>query len=233
MTLGYPRKYLFFFLKLVDTKGGCKWRKSNHRSEQFTDVIASHYPARDARDIPRNVRIMVTFKESMDTSTIIDNNKIFVGRIIIRKSEDSDEQALTDVQAFTNDDQTFVFVPPLLGNARFDTPYTVTLTKDGYNDETETLIVPLDETETMRLGESGVIEDIACTLTIEAREEYFPEIDKVIGPYAGANRTLDEREKMEVEPNDAETEKERKEIQELNEQGIRIFQYNIEVDDSR
>lgn len=114
------------------------------------------------------------------------------------------------------------------------TPYIVTLTKDGYNDKRETLTVPRDNAKiTIKLRETGVIEDIACSLTIEAREKYLPEIDKVIGPYAGANRTLDKEEKMEVTPEDAETEEEEKEIQKLIEQGIRIFQYNIRVDDSK
>jgi hypothetical protein len=113
-------------------------------------------------------------------------------------------------------------------------PHIITLTKDRYNDETRTLIVPLDKGKVIiPLHESGVIEDIACTLTIEARKEYFREIDRVIGPYAGADRVLGVEEKTEITPEDAKLETEGSEIRRLNEQGIRIFQYNIEVDDSR
>jgi len=43
-------------------------------SGAFGDVIQSHYPEPEQTGVPRNTMILVTFKEAIDPSTIIDNN---------------------------------------------------------------------------------------------------------------------------------------------------------------
>lgn len=37
-------------------------------------IISSHYPGRNQKDIPRNTKIMVTFKEAIDASTMIEDS---------------------------------------------------------------------------------------------------------------------------------------------------------------
>ncbi|OGL67150.1 hypothetical protein A2856_03730 [Candidatus Uhrbacteria bacterium RIFCSPHIGHO2_01_FULL_63_20] len=91
-------------------------------------IVADHYPPRNALDIPRNVRIFVTFKEAIDPATVnADTVKVF-------PTAEGDGSALgTSDLAVTFDDarRSFVFDPvPLLGNADTDTTYSVFLTPD-------------------------------------------------------------------------------------------------------
>lgn len=114
------------------------------------------------------------------------------------------------------------------------TPYLVTLTRDGFLDERRIISVPLDGEElTVSLRKTGVIEDITCRLLIEARQQYFEEIDKVIGQFAGADRELGPDEKAEITPGSGGMlDSRRTEIQQLNEQDVRVCEYNIIVNDS-
>jgi len=121
-------------------------------------VIRDHYPFRDAEGVSRNTKIVVTFNEAIDPSSIIDNTNgdDIVGNCI-PDSPDSvtfncDQLNLDAVQIFANDDEekvalgataqalydsvdeayyTFVFQPidPLGDNAE-DMWYTVNLTND-------------------------------------------------------------------------------------------------------
>ncbi len=123
-------------------------------------IIDSHYPERSALEIPRNTRIMVTFKEEIDPSTIIANydstipyggtaadgiteqsTDILATSVLIYPTATDadptgtgDEVALTasEVSVSFNEAHTiFVFDPvELLGNAEDDTNYTVVLTDD-------------------------------------------------------------------------------------------------------
>lgn len=121
-------------------------------------IIDSHYPARNALDIPRNTRIMVTFKESIDASTIFSNFDLAAytaakaadsalpiynlnsENILIYPTNEVNEDlgveaadvALTSGQVVvtTNDFKTFVFKPlEYLGSSTVDTNYTVFLGK--------------------------------------------------------------------------------------------------------
>lgn len=109
-------------------------------------IIQSHYPDRDATDIPRNTKIIVTFKEAMDVSTIMDetsgqinddNIKIYRtyctgddGSCQSQYNEGKDNALTADqVKADkTEDDKTFIFDPvPLLGSDTDNIWYTVYL----------------------------------------------------------------------------------------------------------
>ena len=110
-------------------------------------IIDYHYPARRATDVPRNTKILVTFKTEMSIPSFVqgyedngtpldtsddtisdllnqDNIKIFV-------TADGEGSALAADQVrvnFTDDLKTFVFQPvEWLGSASGDVAYTVTL----------------------------------------------------------------------------------------------------------
>ncbi|MBI4215149.1 MAG: Ig-like domain-containing protein [Parcubacteria group bacterium] len=101
------------------------------------DVIESHYPSVDAKNIPRNTKIIVTFREKIDPLTIIDNKGTednlnddrITKNIKIRKS--SEEAVLPENEVIARaapDGRTFVFDPvPLLGDSRAPTLYKVNL----------------------------------------------------------------------------------------------------------
>ncbi len=111
-------------------------------------IIDTHYPARDATDVPRNTRIMVTFKEAIELSSIMveadgsaydgsqdTTNYLRTEYVQIYQSADEDEDGnvaeedlATATVSFTDDQETFVFDPvEYLGNADTDTNYTVFL----------------------------------------------------------------------------------------------------------
>jgi len=74
-------------------------------------IIQSHYPSRGALDVPRNTSIVITFKEKVDVSQIIkDGNLKNNGVFAIFPSDNPDNQ-ITDINASTSDDKTFVFQP--------------------------------------------------------------------------------------------------------------------------
>lgn len=106
--------------------------------------IRDHYPERNASDVARNTRVMVTFSEAMDIESFItgydtngtaeDTSDDTVATAIrseyVQIYPTEDESAvLTDVTVtFTDDLKTFVFDPAdYLGSASEDTSYTVSL----------------------------------------------------------------------------------------------------------
>jgi hypothetical protein len=119
-------------------------------------IIESHYPARNQKDVPRNTKIVITFKEPMDISTIIKNTNgnALIGdwndtntngkmdpgeydtvndtNILIYKTIDgSDGPYVTDVYASRVGSSTFIFKPmQYLGSPSENIDYTVALTKD-------------------------------------------------------------------------------------------------------
>ncbi len=101
-------------------------------------VVRDHYPPRDAVDVPRNVRIMVTFAEPVDPASIIPGfatdptaSTLDADRVKIYPTAQRSSAALTGTQvkvSVSADHQTFVFDPaPLLGNETQPTNYTVSL----------------------------------------------------------------------------------------------------------
>jgi len=101
-------------------------------------IVDSHYPERGSVDVPRNTRIMVTFKEPLNPSSIISgfdanasSTDLNAENVLIFPSDagESSKLAATDALVTTNADHTiFVFDPvPLLGNGVDDVNYTVAL----------------------------------------------------------------------------------------------------------
>lgn len=86
-------------------------------------IIENHYPARSATDIPRNTRIIVTFKEAIDLPSIIEDtdgdgtygsvgDKLNMENIkISRSAERTDGPYITARAGATADKKTFVFIP--------------------------------------------------------------------------------------------------------------------------
>ena len=96
-------------------------------------IIDSHYPARNQKDVPRNTKMAITFKEPMDAATIITDGKINSKNILIYKTIDgASGPFLAEVAAFkTDDDKIFVFKPKeYLGSPSEKIWYSVALTKD-------------------------------------------------------------------------------------------------------
>lgn len=108
-------------------------------------IIESHYPARNAIDVPRNTRVMVTFKQPIDPSDVIAGYDVAcedgssacatglnADNVLMYPTEDGEGAALSSagVLVQTNDDHTiFVFDPVnLLGDGVSDINYTVALT---------------------------------------------------------------------------------------------------------
>jgi hypothetical protein len=100
-------------------------------------IVQSHYPSPGATDIPRNTKIIVTFKVPMDPATIIVSGKINPTSIKLIKSADisaggvgqtAASKFITDVAAATIDNRTFVFIPStFLGSPSERVSYTVKL----------------------------------------------------------------------------------------------------------
>ncbi len=100
-------------------------------------IIESHYPARDAVNIPRNTKIAVTFKEAMCLTSIVNaetGNKINTDNIRIYPTPEGNNEPVyvQDVNAsYTDDLKTFVFRPVnYLGSSGAPMRYTVELTED-------------------------------------------------------------------------------------------------------
>ena len=80
-------------------------------------IIESHYPSRNQTNVPRNTRIIVTFKEAIDSSTVIMPTKdaegnIIKGNVKIYRSVDGPDHSLSAsaiVITKTDDNKTFVF----------------------------------------------------------------------------------------------------------------------------
>jgi hypothetical protein len=103
-------------------------------------VLESYYPMRNAKDIARNTKIFVTFKEDIDPATIIADYKdastfdLNTKSVLIYKTASGKDKALTAKQVVVSFDQkkkTFVFDPvEYLGETAKDTNYTVELTSN-------------------------------------------------------------------------------------------------------
>lgn len=87
-------------------------------------VLQSVYPEPNQKEVPRNVSIIVTFREVMDPKTICqtagtrcNGESIIKENIKIYKTAQGDScktdcgQNVTDVRAYTNDNKTYVFMP--------------------------------------------------------------------------------------------------------------------------
>ncbi len=103
-------------------------------------IIESHYPARSATDIPRNTRIIVTFKEAIDLPSVIEDtdgdgvygsggDKLNVENVKISRSADRAEGPYVAARAgVTSDKKTFIFIPDnYLGSPSENVWYTVAL----------------------------------------------------------------------------------------------------------
>ena len=96
-------------------------------------IIGSHYPERSQKDIPRNTKIAITFKEAMDPATIMAGDKINAANIKIYKTKDGVSGAVAfDVSAGkTDDNKTFIFKPAqYLGSPTEKIWYSVGLSKN-------------------------------------------------------------------------------------------------------
>lgn len=122
-------------------------------------ALKDHYPARNATDIARNTKIFVTFKDAMNIESFItgyDTNDtaddvsddiiataLNTDNILIYASADGESKALTSSQvsvSFTDDLETFVFDPPVLGSSTQDTSYTVYLDDNIEDAEGDTVL---------------------------------------------------------------------------------------------
>jgi len=103
-------------------------------------ILETHYPARNALDIPRNTNIIVTFKVPIDPTSFIEGysedqpegNGLNTKSVFIYETLKGKESALSSEEVAVIIDETgttVVFDPlPLLGNSQTDTNYTVLLT---------------------------------------------------------------------------------------------------------
>ena len=122
-------------------------------TEALSDALGSgaledHYPSRNAVDIPRNAKIIVTFKDPMYITSFIEDYDVGsdaedvsddivpselnlnTDNVVIYPTVEGEDEAYTSDQvtvSFTEDLQTFVFDPPIMGSAIEDTNYTVYL----------------------------------------------------------------------------------------------------------
>lgn len=95
-------------------------------------IVESHYPPRNAIDIPRDTMIFITFKEAINPSDIISGDgDLNANNVWIFATEEGNSKKLVsdEVKVSTNEQKTiFVFDPvDLLGNPIEDTNYTVSL----------------------------------------------------------------------------------------------------------
>ena len=96
-------------------------------------ALSSHYPERNQKNVPRNTKIIVSFKEPVDPQTISGGGLINPLNIRIYKTKDGPSVPLDfDVSAVKNDDnKTFVFKPKqYLGSPAEKIYYSVALGKN-------------------------------------------------------------------------------------------------------
>jgi len=116
-------------------------------------ILENVFPEPGSNGVPRNVLIMVTFKEAIEAATILDNNNVpaacngfaagtcgFLKTFnvnnqevpsvkIINRSQNNQVLAANQVVAMTNNNHTFVFDPvAYLGSESGDTNYSVNIT---------------------------------------------------------------------------------------------------------
>ncbi len=132
----------FVLSSLVDSGGGSRVDSGGgpggggaggSLSALGSGIIESHYPARNATNIVRNTKIVVTFKEAMDPGTIITAGSINPANIKIFLTKDgASGPYVTDVLVNkTDDNKIFIFMPrQYLGSPSEKMWYTVALSKD-------------------------------------------------------------------------------------------------------
>lgn len=104
-------------------------------------IIKSVYPAPEQKDVPRNTSILVTFRETMDASSLCDkvvngfcapDAKVKIDNIKIYKTDAGDKAGtnLTETRVISTDNRTFVFIPSnYLGSPSEKIWYSVALTE--------------------------------------------------------------------------------------------------------
>lgn len=97
-------------------------------------IIEAHYPARNQEDVPRNTKIVITFKEAIDETTVMSDENINDEYIKIYMTVNGIDSFLLsqDVLAYKSDDnKTFVFMPEqYLGSPSEKIWYTVALSSN-------------------------------------------------------------------------------------------------------
>jgi hypothetical protein len=99
-------------------------------------AIQDHFPLRNQTDVDRNVNIMVTFRDPIETASFItDEGTVNTDNVKIFRSADGDDEVLENVDVyFSEDAETVIFNPQdYLGSATEDVSYTVFL-DTGIND---------------------------------------------------------------------------------------------------
>jgi len=94
-------------------------------------IIESHYPARNQTNVPRNTRIIITFKEAIDPTTLETVGNINANNVKIYLTSDglSGTMVTQVTSSHTADNKTFSFKPSqYLGNATEKVWYSVALT---------------------------------------------------------------------------------------------------------
>ncbi|MFW0862137.1 MAG: Ig-like domain-containing protein [Candidatus Komeilibacteria bacterium] len=110
----------------IDMDGTSRDRSYYYSGGLAGGVIQSHYPARGATGIPRNVSIVVTFKESMDADSIISGGQLTDNITIV--DQFGDEVAVASAE--TVDNYSFLInptEPDYLGTDADNITYVVSL----------------------------------------------------------------------------------------------------------
>lgn len=148
-----------FILGLILSATGLGGSSSTEGSgiETFSDALGSgaiedHYPPRNGTDIPRNTKIIVTFKDEMYIPSFIDGYdtagtatdvsddtvpttaNLNTGNVTIYCEDEEGTKDVLDSSevtvTFTEDLQSFVFDPPVLGSAEYEAICGVELSAD-------------------------------------------------------------------------------------------------------
>lgn len=113
--------------------GGGGGNSFSNLASSANRIIENHYPASNQKNVARNSKIAITFREPMLFSSIVKDGKIDPDSILIYKTVDGEKGArITDVRAMsTPDNKIFVFKPnEYLGSPSENIWYTVALTKN-------------------------------------------------------------------------------------------------------
>lgn len=92
--------------------------------------IVSHFPARDERNIARNIKIMITFAEPMNETSIMDDKKSLKKNSVRILAKGASFQAALDAHAELSADHKILSITPdkLLGDLNAKIFYSVTVT---------------------------------------------------------------------------------------------------------
>jgi len=152
----------FIFSQFLTGGSGSSIDSTPNSSPSFgsigDSIVESHYPARNEKDVPRNTKIVITFREEMDLETIISDKQEGVvcggegmkcgnlqfNNIRIYPTNISDScifedgeyincelNNVVDVFVATADDKNFIFKPGrYLGNSESEIWYSVYLTNE-------------------------------------------------------------------------------------------------------